>query len=77
MMNRITITIPDYIYRQVRKQTKPGEVSSFVASALQDKVGENIIRSAIDPWDEFFSLRKSLPKFTYRQIKNAINKGRA
>lgn len=76
-MKRITITVPDYLYRQIKKRTKPGEVSGFVVGAIQNKVGEDIVKRVIDPWDDFFALRKRLPKFTYRQIRAAINKGRA
>lgn len=75
-MKRITITIPEYLYSQIQKQTKPGEVSGFVVDAIQSKVGENIVKQVIDPWDEFFNAYKVVTKKNKISIRDAINRGR-
>lgn len=75
-MKRITITIPDYLYRQIKKQTKPGQVSGFVVDAVQTKVGENMVKSTVDPWDEFFNAYKVVTKKNKISIRDAINRGR-
>lgn len=71
---RVTITLPTYLYQQVTKVTPPRMVSGFIAKAVEKQIMETI--SVVDPVDDFLAQRDSLPKFTTQQIKNAISKGR-
>lgn len=73
---RITISLPDYLYRQMTARVKSGEVSKFVAKAVEDKLS-CVNPSAKDAVEEFMDLRKKLPKLTRAQIRRAIEKGRA
>lgn len=74
---RITISLPNYLYRQLIKVVKPGQVSQFVAGAVLEKVYHVSATTSADPWEEFAKLRKNLPKFSRKEIKEAINLGRA
>lgn len=73
---RITISLPDYLYRQVTARVKSGGVSKFVAKAVEDKL-LCVTPSAKDAVEEFMNLRKKLPKLTRTQIRKAIERGRA
>ena len=72
---RITLSLPGYIYEKLVKQIPPRKVSHFVASVLEEKLLSSFTRSA-DPIDEFLKLRKKVPKFSLKEIKEAINRGR-
>ena len=75
---RLTVSMPWYLYNQVKTRAVQGNVSQYVVAALKKKVGEEIVASVkrSDPWEEFLALRKVLPKMSGRQIRVAINKGR-
>lgn len=73
---KITISMPDYLYDQVRKFAKPGEVSQFITKAVLSMVGTLVTRKTSDPWDDFLALRDELPKFSAKEIREAINFGR-
>lgn len=72
---RITISLPDYLYRQITSKVKSGDVSKFVASAVEDKLLCSAVSSK-DAVEEFLDLRKKLPKMSRDEIIKAINKGR-
>lgn len=73
---KITISIPDYLYRQVKKLTKPGGVSRFFTEAIVNRVSSLILSKQTDPWDDFLALRDELPKFSAKEIREAIDFGR-
>lgn len=73
---KITISIPDHWYRQVKKFAKPGEVSRFFTEAVINKVGSLVLSKQTDPWDDFLALRDELPKFSEKEIREAIDFGR-
>ncbi len=73
---KITISIPDHLYRQVQKMAKPGEVSKFFSEAISTKVSSVVSAKNTDPVEEFLALRDQLPKFSYKEIKEAIRAGR-
>lgn len=70
---RITVSIPKYLYDQLIRFTKPRKVSDFVAQAVERQLLE---AKDTDPISEFVSLRKKLPKFPRKDILEAIKKGR-
>lgn len=72
---RVTVSLPGYIYEKLIKYVPERQVSRFVASVLEEKLLSSCIKSA-DPIDEFLKLRKKVPKFSFKEIKEAINKGR-
>lgn len=74
---KITISIPDYLYRQVKKLTKPGEVSRFFADALLNKVTSLVVNKTTDPWDDFLNAHKYVGEVNNKiTTREAINMGR-
>ncbi len=71
---RITISLPDYLYQQLQTYTPKRLTSRFVAEAVEAKLIEKKIPT--DPLEELIQIRKKLPKFTTKQILAAIHKGR-
>ncbi|MBU2052077.1 hypothetical protein KKH13_02620 [Patescibacteria group bacterium] len=76
---RITISLPDYIYDQLIALYGRGKVSRFISQAAEKELMTKKIEKQTDPVEEFLNFTKNLklPKMTDRQIKQAINKGRA
>ncbi len=73
---KITISIPDYLYWQVKKLTKPGEVSRFFTEAIFNKISALVLTKTGDPVEEFLALRDELPKFSRDEILESIHSGR-
>ena len=71
---RITISLPDYLYQQLQTYAPKRQVSRFVAEAVEAKILDKTIPT--DPIEDFINQREKLPKFTYKQIRRAIEKGR-
>lgn len=72
---RITVSLPGYIYEKLVKQVPERQVSRFVANVLEKEL---IIQKeqTIDPIKDFIDLRKKLPKMSDKKIFAAIRKGR-
>ena len=70
---RITISLPGYLYEHIKKNIPERKVSSFVASVVEEKL---LSTKKIDPVEAFFNLRKTLPKMSLRKIIAAIEEGR-
>ncbi|MBI3558989.1 hypothetical protein HY085_01205 [Candidatus Gottesmanbacteria bacterium] len=74
---KITISIPDYLYRQIKKLAKPGEVSRFFTDALLSKVTSLVINKITDPWDDFLNAYKYVGEVNNKiTTREAINMGR-
>lgn len=73
---RITISVPDYFYDELRLQVSPGNVSSFFVEAVEEKLLDKRIAKKTDPVEEFIALRKTAPKLNDKQIFAAIKRGR-
>lgn len=74
---KITISIPDYLYRQVKKLTKPGEVSRFFTDALLNKVTSLVVNKTTDPWDDFLNAHKYIGEVNNKiTTREAIDMGR-
>jgi len=69
---RITVSLPNYLYEDLVRQMPSGQVSRFVAQAVE----KELIKLETDPIDEFVALREKLPKKEKTQILKAIKKGR-
>lgn len=72
---RITISLPTFLYKQITERVKSGEVSHFVTKAIEDKL-LCMPKSPQEAVEDFLSLREKLPKLTRSEIKLAIEKGR-
>ena len=76
---RITISLPDYLYDQLMANYGRGEVSKVMSEAAEKLLIEKKVETKTNPVDDFINFRNSVkfPKMTDRQIKKAINRGRA
>jgi len=72
---RITISVPHHLYKELITVVGQGKVSRFVAEATEARLLEKKFRKK-DAVAAFFSHRKGLPKLTDAQIMAAIRKGR-
>ena len=73
---RITISMPNYLYEQLLALAGKGNVSGFVTEATEAKILNKAVAAKNDPVDAFFALRKIAPRRTNKQILEAIRKGR-
>lgn len=72
---RVTISLPDYLYSQLKLLLNKGDLSSFIAEAAEEKLLEEKLAPK-DPIKAFFAHKKKLPKITDKQIFAAVRKGR-
>lgn len=72
---RITISLPNYVYGDLLSLFGKGKVSSFVAEATEEKLLEKKLAPKY-PIKAFLDLRKITPKLDDDQIMAAIRKGR-
>lgn len=70
---RITISMPDNIYKLLTAIVSRGKISPFITKAVEDRLIEEIVN---DPVKEFLNLRKAFPKTSGKKIISAIEKGR-
>ncbi|MEN8253681.1 MAG: hypothetical protein ABFQ62_04890 [Patescibacteria group bacterium] len=81
---RMTVSMPGYLYKQLHKYLEPGKRSSFIVEALEKEIAElrenlrKIKQEKKDPIGEFLAFGNSLPdgNLTYEGIKKTINKGK-
>lgn len=71
---RITISIPGYLYRRLVTSVAPRGVSNFVARALEEKL--LVSPKQTDLIGYFFALKTKLPQKDKKEILEAIKKGR-
>lgn len=74
---RLTISLPNYLYDQLMAFYGRGEVSQFVSEAVESRIIAAKINKETYPEDELLKLKKKLPRITRTQILRAIAKGRA
>lgn len=72
---RITISLPGYIYKRLRKTVPSRGISQFVTKTLEEKL-LTITKQTEDPVESFFALRETMPKLSTKDILKAIRKGR-
>lgn len=74
---KITVSIPDYLYWQVKKLTKPGQVSRFFTKAISNTVASLVINKTADPWDDFLNAHKYVGKVNNKiTTREAVEMGR-
>ena len=71
-MQRITVSLPSYVYQSLTQQISSGEVSSFVAQAIEN----GLMNFNNDPVREFLMIKRKLPKKKNKEIMRAIKKSR-
>lgn len=71
-MQRITISLPKYLYEGLTQQIPSGEISKFVVRAVE----AHLLEHESDPFEEFLKLKKQFPKIKRSLIIKAIKKGR-
>lgn len=71
-MQRITVSLPEYLYKDLLQLVSAGNVSRFVAQAVETRLTE----AEGNPFEEFLKLRKKFPKKRREEIIKAIRKGR-
>jgi len=71
-MQRITISLPKYLYEDLIQRVPERGVSGFVAQAVESR----LMAADVDPIKEFIKLRERLPKIKRQGIIQAIKKGR-
>ena len=71
-MQRITISVPEYLYENLVQQIPAGKLSRFAAQALE----KELMKFNTNPIEEFVKLRKVLPKKKKGEILRAIQKER-
>lgn len=76
---RMSVSMPWYVHEQLQTHVKQGQMSDFVTKAVQERLSEEKGRKLrkVEAWKEFLELGKTLPRSNFKQIKAAINKGRA
>jgi metal-responsive CopG/Arc/MetJ family transcriptional regulator len=71
---RLTVSLPDYLYDRLQPLLQERQLSSFVAEAVEEKILARTQKD--DPVEAFLGWRRVVPKFSNRQILAAIRKGR-
>ena len=71
-MQRMTVSIPKYLYKDLVRQLPPRKISDFAARVLE----KGLLELEIDPTEEFIQLRERLPKIQKAKILRVIKKGR-
>lgn len=69
---RLTISLPKYLYEDLVQLVPIGQVSGFVTQAVEKK----LIEFDSDPIEEFIELSRKLPRKGKIEIIKAIKKGR-
>jgi len=69
---RLTVSLPKYLYEDLLQLVAAGNISSFVARAVETR----LLEAESDPFDEFIKLREKFPKKRREEIIKAIRKGR-
>lgn len=69
---RITISLPKYLYDDLVKQVNKGQISGFITNILE----KELTATKTDPIDEFIKLREKLPQKKQEEIIKAIKKSR-
>jgi len=73
-MNRISITLPQYLQDSLTRSVPNGQISKFVSDAIEAKLIQTQTR--LDPVDDYFKFAAQLPSVPFLKIKKAIAKGR-
>lgn len=72
--HRMTISVPHYIYNNLREHVQPRQMSRFIVGVLERKIIS--LKTTHNSVNDFFALRNILPKKNRKDILAAIKKGR-
>lgn len=72
---RLTVSLPTYLYQRIRTKLPRRKVSRFVAKAVENELFQ-LENAPQDPVEDWLRLRESLPKLSTEKILRAIAKGR-
>lgn len=75
MNSRITVSLPDYTYKNLIRVVPVGQISGFVAEAVEKKMA-SIPKFSADPVAQFLAAGNDLPRKSVARIVEAIGKGR-
>ncbi len=73
---RVTISLPQYLYERLASLIPNRQLSSFITQALEEKVLGMVMKKKENPYEEFLQLRDKLPKISREQIIKSIDAGR-
>lgn len=75
-IQRITVSLPEYVHQQLITFIPPRKRSHFVARIIEREIVK--MKTVKDPIDDFldFYKKNKLPKLTRADILKAIRKGR-
>lgn len=75
---RVTVSLPDYLYSQLVEQTLSRQLSGYIADAVEEKLLKTrfVQDKPFDSVFEFLELRRAMPKISDKKIFDAIQKGR-
>jgi hypothetical protein len=81
MSKRLTVSMPEHVYEQLRELVPKGKLSQFVTEAvksslLEEKIERSRRQAGQSPVERFLAWRDKLPKYSDAEIKRAIEKGR-
>ena len=71
---RLTVSLPDYLYDQLQPLLQERQLSAFVAEAVEEKILAQT--QSDDPVEAFLDWRRVVHKLSDQQILTAIRKGR-
>lgn len=75
-IQRITVSLPEYVHQQLITFLPPRKRSQFVARIIEKEIVKmKTIRNPIDDFFDFYKKNK-IPKLTRADILKAIRKGR-
>lgn len=75
-VQRVTISLPIDVYKDLQKNVSAGEISEFVAKSLRSSFMMLRLRKKESVTDRILRLRESGPKYTTEEIQDFIDKGR-
>ncbi|MCR4278135.1 MAG: hypothetical protein NUV80_02760 [Candidatus Berkelbacteria bacterium] len=73
---RITISLPNYLYQRLKKRVPARQVSRFVGEALSEKLPVVPETAEEDPVEAFLEMGKHFKKLPLSQILKNIRRGR-
>lgn len=73
--SRITVSLPDYTYQNLVRVVPVGQISRFVAEAVEQRMA-SVPKSFADPVAQFLDAGKNFPKKNITEILAAVEKGR-
>lgn len=73
---RITISLPNYLYDRLKKRVPNRQVSRFISEAVSEKLPVVLQTAEEDPVEAFLEMGKHFKKLPLSQILKNIRRGR-